>query len=101
MNSSLAEKNRFRFLMCRPDHFSVEYIINPWMEGNVGRTNAEAAMKQWNALHEIVSSLADVELIEQAEGLPDMVFTANGGLALGESFFLSQLVKRLKDFGGA
>ena len=80
--------------MCRPDHFSVEYVINPWMEGNVGKSNAGAAMKQWDALHEIVSSLAKVELIEQGASLPDMVFTANGGLALGDDFILSHFARR-------
>jgi lysine-ketoglutarate reductase/saccharopine dehydrogenase-like protein (TIGR00300 family) len=92
MNRPVAEKKP-RFLMCRPDHFSVEYVINPWMDGNVGRTSAQTAMEQWKALHEIVSSLADVELINQGEGLPDMVFTANGGLALGESFILSHFAR--------
>jgi len=25
------------FLMCEPQFYDVEYIINPWMKGNVGR----------------------------------------------------------------
>lgn len=24
------------FLMCRPDHFTVEYAINPWMHPEAG-----------------------------------------------------------------
>ncbi|MGA3169626.1 MAG: hypothetical protein ABSE62_01305 [Chthoniobacteraceae bacterium] len=26
-----------RFLMCAPAHYGVEYVINPWMAGNVHR----------------------------------------------------------------
>ena len=25
------------FLMCEPAYFDVEYVINPWMEGNQGK----------------------------------------------------------------
>ena len=38
------------FLMCTPRFYRVAYVINPWMEGNVGRTDAEVAMRQWERL---------------------------------------------------
>lgn len=69
------------FLMCEPKFFDVRYVINPWMEGNLGRVNSEQAKKQWKNLYRIVSELAVVSLIEPVAGLPDMVFTANAGLA--------------------
>ena len=25
-----------RYLMCRPEHFAVEYAINPWMDVTLG-----------------------------------------------------------------
>ncbi len=78
-----------RFFMCSPDHFKVSYVINPWMQGNVGRTISETAIKQWNDFHRIISSVADVELIDPASGLPDMVFTANSGLVLENDVVLS------------
>lgn len=69
------------FLMCEPKFFEVCYVINPWMEGNLGKVNSELAQQQWTNLHGIVSGLASVSLIEPVAGLPDMVFTANAGLA--------------------
>ena len=36
-----------RFLLCTPTHFGVEYVINPWMDGNVGRADAAVALSQW------------------------------------------------------
>ena len=68
------------FLMCEPKFFEVCYVINPWMEGNLGKVNSELAQQQWKNLHGIVSGLASVSLIEPVAGLPDMVFTANAGL---------------------
>lgn len=69
-----------RFLMCEPRFFEVCYVINPWMEGNLGKVNSELAQQQWKNLYGIVSGLASVSLIEPVAGLPDMVFTANAGL---------------------
>ena len=37
--------DRSQILMCRPSHFAVEYVINPWMEGHVGRTRREVAIQ--------------------------------------------------------
>ena len=68
------------FLMCEPRFFEVCYVINPWMEGNLGKVNKELAQQQWKNLHDIVARLASVSLIEAVAGLPDMVFTANAGL---------------------
>jgi len=69
------------FLMCEPRFFEVCYEINPWMEGNMGKVNSELARKQWQNLYDIVAARASVNLIEPVSGLPDMVFTANAGLA--------------------
>jgi N-dimethylarginine dimethylaminohydrolase len=69
-----------RFLMCEPQYFDVCYVINPWMEGNLGKVNKALAKQQWQRLYDIVSGLASVSLIAPVAGLPDMVFTANAGL---------------------
>jgi ornithine--oxo-acid transaminase len=69
-----------RFLMCQPTFFDVCYVINPWMEGNLGKVDKVLAKQQWQNLHDIVARLASVSLIDPVEGLPDMVFTANAGL---------------------
>ena len=75
-----------RILMCPPTFFAVEYVINPWMEGQIGNASTAAAVAQWTKLHELVSSLTTVELIEPGEHLPDMCFAANGGLVVGKRF---------------
>lgn len=71
--------------MCRPSHFGVLYVINPWMEGHVGLATRAAAEAQWARLHEELSAVADVALIEAVAGLPDMPFVANAGLVLGST----------------
>jgi N-dimethylarginine dimethylaminohydrolase len=73
-----------RFLMCPPDYFGVEYVINPWMRGNLGKVTGSAAV-QWNALYRLLTETLSVtvELATPQPGLPDMVFTANAGLVRG------------------
>ena len=75
-----------RLLVCPPTHFGVEYVINPWMAGNIGAASQANAMRQWDELVEILENHADVYAIEPAPGLPDMCFAANGGLVLDETF---------------
>ena len=36
-----------RYLMCPPEFFQVDYVINPWMEGNIDRANGALASEQW------------------------------------------------------
>ncbi|WP_214321977.1 dimethylargininase [Nonomuraea sediminis] len=71
------------FLMCRPEHFTVEYAINPWMDPEAG-ADREVAIRQWEVLKSAYESLGHkVSLIDPIEGLPDMVFAANGALVVG------------------
>ena len=74
-----------RFLMCRPDFFEVSYAINPWMDPTqpVDRVRALA---QWDALRAAYLRHGHlVEVIDAEPGLPDMVFAANGGIAIGDT----------------
>jgi N-Dimethylarginine dimethylaminohydrolase len=69
-------------LMCRPDHFTVSYRINPWMHPE-DPTDTSLAVRQWEQLHRVYLDLGfDVELIDPLPGLPDMVYAANGGFTL-------------------
>jgi arginine dihydrolase len=68
------------FLMCPPNLYDVNYVINPWMEGNVHRSSREQAATQWARLHEALTAVARVLLVDPQPGSPDMVFTANAGL---------------------
>lgn len=72
-----------RILMCRPQFFDINYEINPWMHRN-NRVQAEVAGAQWQSLHDIYTQRLgwQVELVEPVAGLPDLVFTANGGLVI-------------------
>jgi len=75
--------------MCAPRLYKVDYVINPWMEGNVHAASRELAAEQWQRLYEAVSQVADVELVEPRHGSPDMVFTANAGLVWGNQVAIS------------
>jgi N-dimethylarginine dimethylaminohydrolase len=67
-----------RYLMCRPTHFDVQYRINPWMDPAKPTSNS-LAVTQWEVLHDLLVSLGhQVDVLEPATGLPDMVFAANG-----------------------
>ncbi len=81
-----------RFLMCPPDFYQVDYVINVWMEGNVDRSSRERAEAQWRGLETALRSLAEVELVTPEPGWPDLVFTANAGLVLGNKVVLSRFL---------
>jgi N-dimethylarginine dimethylaminohydrolase len=69
-------------LMCRPDFFTVSYRINPWMHPE-DPTDTSLAVRQWTTLYDKYLELGyDVQLIDGLEGLPDMVYAANGGFVL-------------------
>jgi N-dimethylarginine dimethylaminohydrolase len=69
-----------RYLLCPPEHFGVLYEINPWMHQEVA-VDVDVAVAQWDALRRtLVDAGAEVATIDQPEGVPDLVFTANAGL---------------------
>jgi N-dimethylarginine dimethylaminohydrolase len=68
-----------RYLMCRPDYFTVSYAINPFMRPDVP-TDTALAVQQWEAVRDAYLLLGhDVEYLQPVPGLVDMVFSANGG----------------------
>ncbi|MEL6352639.1 MAG: TIGR00300 family protein [Cyanobacteria bacterium J06627_28] len=79
-----------KILMCPPHHYDVDYVINPWMEGNIHRSSRDRAQAQWSQLHTVLKDHAEVELVTPQKGWPDMVFTANAGLVLGDRVVLSR-----------
>jgi N-dimethylarginine dimethylaminohydrolase len=69
-------------LMCRPEYFSVVYRINPWMDPHLP-TDTALAVRQWETLYQTYLDLGfDVQLVDPINGLPDMVYAANGGFVL-------------------
>lgn len=83
-----------RFLMCAPDHYDVDYVINPWMEGNIHKSSRDRAVEQWNKLYNVIKNHAIVDLVTPQQGWPDMVFSANAGLVHGENVVLSRFLHK-------
>src|SRR3954453_22110333 len=86
---SVRSINESRFLMCPPHHFGVEYVINPWMQGQIDAADQELAGRQWKQLHAVLSQHAEVALMSAVNGLPDLVFTANAALVHRQTAVLS------------
>lgn len=83
---------RDRILMCPPDYFTVDYVINPWMAGHESSLDIALAKQQWGELRDTISEYADVVEMEAVEGLPDMVFTANAGAVYGDKAIASHFM---------
>jgi N-dimethylarginine dimethylaminohydrolase len=87
--------------MCPPEHFTVSYEINPWMDSSAP-VDTELAVKQWQTLRETLESLGHtVHVLEPQSGLPDMVFAANGaftvdGVAYGAQYKYPQRAAEAK-----
>jgi N-dimethylarginine dimethylaminohydrolase len=79
-----------RLLICPPGHYDVRYAINPWMTPHVGDTAPDAA-RQWDRLVELIGCVGDVELVqtEPQPQTPDIVFTANAALMVGNLAIVS------------
>ena len=82
--------SQIRILMCPPDHYDVDYVINPWMEGNIHKSSRDRAVEQWQKLYHVLKDHTLVDLVKPQPGWPDMVFTANAGLVLGKNVVLSR-----------
>ena len=70
------------YVMVRPDHFRVEYVINPFMDP-ADQPDHARAMEQWEQLVGAIESLGGrVDALAQRADAPDMVYAMNLGLAL-------------------
>ncbi|NKB46338.1 MAG: amidinotransferase [Legionellales bacterium] len=82
--------NQQTLLMCHPNYYQVEYQINPWMR-QLNIVKQAQALTQWQALQMAIEDCGGtIEYIEPQPKLPDMTFTANGGLVVGRQFFVSR-----------
>jgi N-dimethylarginine dimethylaminohydrolase len=71
-----------RYVMVRPDHFRVDYRINPYMDPAV-QPDPGRAMAQWVGLVSTIERLGGtVEVVPQRPDAPDMVYAMNLGLGL-------------------
>ncbi len=68
--------------MCPPEHFALEYALNPWMQVG-GTVDVARALAQWQSLRDTSVGLGhEVQVVAPCRGLPGLVFTANGGLVI-------------------
>ncbi len=72
--------SRPTFLMCPPEWYGVDYVLNPWMAGNVHRSSRDLAFAQWKGMHNVLRGIADVRLLHPEPGCPDMVFLGHGAI---------------------
>lgn len=68
------------FLMCPPEWYGVDYVLNPWMAGNVHRSSRDLAFAQWKGMYNVLRGVADVRLLHPEPDCPDMVFLAHAAL---------------------
>ena len=85
-------KRKDRILMCPPDYFTVDYVINPWMAGNEDSLKLDRAKAQWQRLRDTVAEFADIVTVDPDPNLPDMVFTANAGVVYGDKAIASHFM---------
>src|SRR4051812_19605322 len=70
------------YLMCPPEHFTVYYAINPWMD-TTAAVDPALALKQWQLLRDTLTDLGHaVHVLDPQPGLPDMVYAANGAFSV-------------------
>jgi len=81
---------KLSLLMCPPDYYEIAYEINPWMSVK-RKANRELAKKQWEDFFNLLTGKLEVrvELLKPVPKLPDLVFTANGGLVYKRNFVLA------------
>lgn len=71
-----------RYVMVRPDHFRIDYAINPYMDP-ADQPDPRRAMAQWVGLVSTIERLGGtVEVVPQRADSPDMVYAMNLGLGV-------------------
>lgn len=79
-----------KILVCPPNYFDVVYKINPWMDPSK-RVASTDAIKEWQELSDIYKDLEmSVDTIAPQDGLPDMVFTANGFFSINKKAIVAR-----------
>ena len=79
------------YLMVAPDHFRVDYAINPFMDVH-HQPEPSRVREQWLGLvGALRASGAEVQVLDQRPDSPDMVYAMNLGLALDDRVVLSHM----------
>jgi N-dimethylarginine dimethylaminohydrolase len=70
-----------RYLMVEPNHFRVDYAINPYMDVH-DQPDSVRAREQWlDLVHTIEAAGGTVDVLPQRPDAPDMVYAMNLGFA--------------------
>ena len=81
-----------RYLLVRPDHFRVDYRINPYMD-LADQPDPVRARRQWDGLVDaLIGAGATVEALEQRADAPDMVYAMNLGLVMTDEIGAPRVV---------
>jgi N-dimethylarginine dimethylaminohydrolase len=83
------------FLMTDPAHYEVCYQINPWMKPATWRDERDACLAAARRASDglkaaLIAHGAQVETVEAARGLPDLVFPANAAVVLDGKVLLAR-----------
>jgi N-dimethylarginine dimethylaminohydrolase len=74
-----------QYLAVEPEHYRVEYAINPFMDVQ-DQPDPVRARAQWSALLDALRTAgAEVEVLAQRADSPDMVYAMNLGLVLNDA----------------
>lgn len=78
-------------LMCSAKYFDVKYDINAWMHQHEAVDKGKAN-EEWQNLYNIYTKTLgwNVKLIDPVEGLPDMVFTTDNAVIVGNKVMLAK-----------
>lgn len=78
-----------KILLCPPDHFSIQYEINPWMHVQ-NQVDPSTVQHSYAQLKQTYLSLGiELAYIAPEKGWPDMVYPANYGVIKGNTFIAS------------
>lgn len=87
-------------LMVSPEHFRIDYAINPYMKDDSGQLKVvdhDRALRQWQDLKRTFESLGvHVDVLPGAAELPDMVFAANQSLVFWQDNAPHVLMSRMQ-----
>ncbi|MCL2893931.1 dimethylarginine dimethylaminohydrolase family protein [Brenneria tiliae] len=76
-------------LMCKPDFYDIEYVINAWMNPE-NKVDKKLAQEQWDNVYEKLTERGvKIKTISPVEGLPDMTFAGDCGMIHGNKFLAS------------
>lgn len=80
-----------RYLMVDPEHFRVDYAINPFMDTSE-QPDPVATRRQWDDIRRAVEDAGgEVVVLPQLPDAPDMVYAMNLGLVIGDRAVLSHM----------